>query len=258
MDLQKERMSKMTEILLCGCAGKMGQAVQAAVAQRTDCQIVAGVDIVSKRMDFPVFSSIDLVTEPFQVLIDFSNPSCLDSILKFLYDHPSVAAVLCTTGYSQEQVTAIQQASKRSAIFYSRNMSLGVNLLIRLAQRAAEVLGQDFDVEILEMHHNQKIDAPSGTALMIADAIRQVKGNVQYMYDRHSQRKKRGSDEIGIHSVRGGTIVGEHQVIFAGRHETLTLSHSAQSKELFAVGAVNAARFIHGKTAGLYDMSDMI
>ena len=249
----------MTQIILCGCAGKMGLAVQAAVSGREDCEIVAGVDITGKEQSgFPVYTNIHQVTEPAQVLIDFSHPSALEDILVYCKAR-GIAAVLCTTGYSPEQVKTIREAAKTMPVLYSRNMSLGINLLIGLAQKAATVLGSDFDVEILEMHHNQKIDAPSGTALMIADAISKVRtDDTKYTYDRHSQRKKREPNEIGIHAVRGGTIVGEHQVIFAGHHETITLSHSAQSKELFAIGAVNAAVFIHGKGPGLYDMSDLI
>ena len=179
--------------------------------------------------------------------------------MEYCRQHPGTAAVLCTTGYSAEQTREIQEASKELPLFYSRNMSLGINLLIELAKKAEAVLGDAFDVEIVEMHHNQKIDAPSGTALMIADAINQVRNDsMQYVYDRHSQRKKREKQEIGLHSVRGGTIVGEHQVIFAGQSEVITLSHSAQSKELFAAGAVNAAVFMAGKVPGLYDMSHMI
>ena len=208
---------------------------------------------------FPVYSSLGEVKEFAQVVVDFSHPSALSSILDFCRSHPGTAAVLCTTGYSAEQTKEIQEAAKELPLFYSRNMSLGVNLLIELAKKAEAVLGDTFDVEIVEMHHNQKIDAPSGTALMIADAINQVRDeSMQYVYDRHSQRKKREKREIGLHSVRGGTIVGEHQVIFAGQSEVLTLSHSAQSKELFASGAVNAAVFMEGKTPGLYDMSHLI
>ena len=153
----------------------------------------------------------------------------------------------------------LKEASQQTAVFYSRNMSIGINLLIELSKKAAQVLGSDFDIEIVEEHHNQKIDAPSGTALMIADAIRDsLDSPVSYMYDRHSQRKKREKNEIGIHSIRGGTIVGEHEVIFAGNNEVIRLSHSAQSKEVFASGAVNAALFLAEKPAGLYDMSAMV
>lgn len=250
----------MTNIILCGCNGKMGAAVQNFVSQREDCAIVAGVDLSEKATGaFPVYSSLGEVKESAQVVVDFSHPSALSSILDFCRSHPGTAAVLCTTGYSAEQTKEIQEAAKELPLFYSRNMSLGVNLLIELAKKAEAVLGDTFDVEIVEMHHNQKIDAPSGTALMIADAINQVRDeSMQYVYDRHSQRKKREKREIGLHSVRGGTIVGEHQVIFAGQSEVLTLSHSAQSKELFASGAVNAAVFMEGKTPGLYDMSHLI
>lgn len=167
--------------------------------------------------------------------------------------------MLCTTGYSAEQVAQVHEAAKDLPVFYSRNMSIGINLLIGLAQKAAQVLGDDFDIEIVEQHHNQKIDAPSGTALMIADAIAESRDiESHYVYDRHSQRKKREKSEIGIHSVRGGTIVGEHEVIFAGNAEVIRLSHSAQSKEVFAAGAVNAACYMKGRPAGLYDMSDLI
>ena len=250
----------LTQIILCGCNGKMGAAVQNFVNQREDCTIVAGVDLSGTgNGNFPVYKTLEEVSETAQVVVDFSHPSALSSILTYCRNHPGTAAVLCTTGYSSEQNQEIKEASKELPLFYSRNMSLGVNLLIELAKKAEAVLGDAFDVEIVEMHHNQKIDAPSGTALMIADAINQVRDDsMNYVYDRHSQRKKREKREIGLHSVRGGTIVGEHQVIFAGQSEVITLSHSAQSKELFAAGAVNAAVFMTGKGPGLYDMSHLI
>lgn len=250
----------MVDILLCGCDGKMGAAVQAAAALREDCRIVAGVDLsAGVNRDFPVYSAPDQVREHADVLIDFSHPSALEPILEYCRNHPGTAAVLCTTGYSKEQVQSVKEAAKDLPVFYSRNMSLGINLLIELAKKAESVLGDGFDVEIVEMHHNQKLDAPSGTALMLADAVNETRKNqMKYTYDRHSQRKKREKYEIGLHSVRGGTIVGEHQVIFAGQHEVITLSHSAQSKELFASGAVNAAVFMQGKGPGLYTMSDLI
>ncbi len=238
----------------------MGAAVQAAVNDRSDCKIVAGVDIAGfPQSEFPVYTSPEQVEEQADVLIDFSHPSALEPILTYCRCHPGSAAILCTTGYSPEQVKTVQKAAETLPVFYSRNMSLGINLLIELAKKAEMVLGDSFDVEIVEMHHNQKIDAPSGTALMLADAINETRDHsMKYTYDRHSQRKKREKKEIGLHSVRGGTIVGEHQVIFAGQHEILTLSHSAQSKELFASGAVNAAVFMKGKAPGLYSMSDLV
>ncbi len=250
----------MTKIILSGCSGKMGVAVSAVIKERDDCEIVAGVDLAQgSSCDFPVYDTICRVREPADVIIDFSHPSALENIIKFLGGNPAVSAVLCTTGYSEEQVGLIKEASKSSGIFYSRNMSLGVNLLIELAKKAASVLGDSFDVEIIEKHHNQKIDAPSGTALMIADAIKGVRNDdCGYVYDRHLIREKRSKNEIGIHSVRGGSIVGEHEVIFAGFRETLSITHTAESKELFAAGAVNAAVFMEGKLPGLYDMSSLL
>lgn len=248
----------MTELLLCGCAGKMGAAVRNIVSGREDCRIAAGVDLAPIKLDFPVYSDIGEVSEPVDVVVDFSHPSSLKSILEYCRKNRA-SAVLCTTGYSPEQVKAVEDAAKDLPVFYSRNMSLGINLLMELSKTAMSVLGQGFDVEIVEAHHNQKIDAPSGTALMLADAVNEVRENgMKYTYDRHSQRKKRDPSELGIHSIRGGTIVGEHQVIFAGPHEVITLSHSAQSKELFASGAVNAALFMAGRGPGLYDMGNLI
>lgn len=250
---------QMIKLLLCGCAGKMGAAVRGFVDEREDCRIVAGVDPAGGGFGFPVYPDIAQAAEQADVVVDFSHPSALSSILDYCRAHPGAAAVLCTTGYTPEQTEEVKRAAQELPIFYSRNMSLGINLLMELAKKAEAVLGPDFDVEIVEAHHNQKIDAPSGTALMLADAVNQVRDNtMKYTYDRHSQRKKRENTQLGIHSIRGGTIVGEHQVIFAGRHEVVTLSHSAQSKELFAAGAVNAAVFMAGRGAGLYDMSHLI
>ena len=249
----------MKRIILCGCFGKMGRVITQLVSNRMDCEIVAGVDLFEDTADFPTYASLDDVRETADVIIDFSRPELLTDILGYTAEHPGVSAVLCTTGYSAEQVEALKAASSSQPIFYSRNMSLGINLLVELAKKATKVLGSDFDIEIIEKHHNQKVDAPSGTALMLADAISAARDlDFEYTYDRHAQRKKRDKSEIGIHAVRGGTIVGEHEVIFAGNHEVITLSHSAQSKELFAAGAVNAAVFMCGKPAGLYDMSDLI
>lgn len=249
----------MKRIILCGCFGKMGRVITSLTADRSDCKIVAGVDLNSNTADFPVYTKLDEVQESADVIIDFSRPELLTDILGYAAEHPGVSCVLCTTGYSAEQVEVLNAASKTLPIFYSRNMSLGINLLVELSKKAAKVLGSEFDIEIIEKHHNQKVDAPSGTALMLADAISDVRDiESAYTYDRHAQRKKRDTAEIGIHAIRGGTIVGEHEVIFAGNHEVITLSHSAQSKELFAVGAVNAALFMCGKSAGLYDMSNLI
>lgn len=238
----------------------MGRVIQKLVAERTDCTIAAGVDLFAdSAAAFPAYTNIADVQEEADVIIDFSHPSLLTPILSYAAQKGGIPAVLCTTGYSAEQVEALKTAAQTQPVFYSRNMSLGINLLIELSKKAAKVLGDQFDIEIIEKHHNQKIDAPSGTALMLADAIASVRdGETQYVYDRHAQRKKREKSEIGLHAVRGGTIVGEHEVVFAGNHEVITLSHSAQSKELFATGAVNAAVYMCGKGPGLYDMSDMI
>ena len=238
----------------------MGRVIQQLVAERTDCTIAAGVDLFAdSAAAFPAYTNIADVQEEADVIIDFSHPSLLTPILSYAAQKGGIPAVLCTTGYSAEPVEALKTAAQTQPVFYSRNMSLGINLLIELSKKAAKVLGDQFDIEIIEKHHNQKIDAPSGTALMLADAIASVRdGETQYVYDRHAQRKKREKSEIGLHAVRGGTIVGEHEVVFAGNHEVITLSHSAQSKELFATGAVNAAVYMCGKGPGLYDMSDMI
>lgn len=248
----------MTKIIITGANGKMGKVVKSVIDGRDDCKIVAGVDIYGDSADFPVYRTISDVKENADVVIDFSNPSLLDELLAYGKEN-KVALIIATTGYDEEQKKKIEQASKDSAIFFTYNMSLGINLLANLAKKATEVLGGGFDIEIIEKHHNQKIDAPSGTALMLADAICEVTSEpMKYEYDRHSKREKRTANEIGLHSVRGGTIVGEHEIIFAGRDEIITLSHSARSKEIFAVGAVNAAVFMKGKDAGLYDMSKLI
>ena len=247
----------MTEIILNGCNGKMGAAVTKAVLERDDCKIVAGVDLYGDNVNYPVYRSFAELDVNADVIIDFSNPSVLDSMLSYAVDNKT-PMIICTTGFSNEQVSKIKDASKNVAIFYSGNMSLGINLIIELSKKAAAVFFFFFDVEIIEKHHNQKIDAPSGTALMIADGISEVLTDSQYVYDRHSYRKKREKNEIGIHAVRGGTIVGEHEVIFAGHDEILSLKHQALSKDVFAVGAVNAAVYLKNKGAGMYDMGDLL
>ncbi len=249
----------MTRILLCGCNGKMGHVVASSVENNDECQVVCGVDAFGKcSYDFPVYDSFDNISEDVDVIIDFSNPASLDGLLGYAVKN-KVPAVICTTGYSEDEIKRINEASKDIAVFYSGNMSLGVNLLIELAKQATKVLGNDFDIEIIEKHHNLKVDAPSGTALMIADGIsEQLTNEPQYVYDRHSYRRKRSKNEIGIHAVRGGTIVGEHDVIFAGHDEVVTISHQSQSKELFATGAINASVFLKAKAPGMYNMSQML
>lgn len=248
----------MTKILLCGSAGKMGKAVKSAVASRDDVEIVGFVD-VSLVTDHTKgeFSCFEDVLGEYDCIIDFSHPAVLQSELEYA-KKSGTPLVLCTTGFSKEQLEDIEKASKETAIFFSANMSLGVNLMVSLCQKAAEVLGDSFDIEIIEKHHNQKIDAPSGTALKLADAINEACGNrYEYTYERQSVRAKRDKKEIGIHAVRGGNIVGEHEVLFAGHDECFSLKHSATSKEVFAVGAVNAAIFMDGKKSGMFSMKDM-
>lgn len=249
----------MTRIILTGCCGKMGTVIQNIVSKRDDCQIVAGVDIYdNKTTSFPVYKTISEVKEEADVVIDFSNPSLLDGLLEF-GKATKTALVIATTGFDDCQKQRIKDASKDCPVFFTYNYSLGINLLVSLAKKATALLGDQFDIEIIEQHHNQKIDAPSGTALMLADAINEELDNqMKYEYDRHSKREKRTDKEIGIHAIRGGTIVGEHEIIFAGRDEIITLSHSARSKEVFAVGSVNAAVFMAGKAPGMYDMGELV
>ena len=251
----------MTNVILCGCGGRMGVAVSTLAAEKNDVKIVAGVDVnlsVGAQVSgFPVYHSISEFTEKADVIIDFSHHSALPSLLDYAVTH-STPIVVCTTGHTQAEIDLMRAASQKVAVFSSGNMSIGINLLIELCKKASETLGVAFDVEIIEKHHNKKLDAPSGTALMIADAIKETRENTEYVYDRHTERRLRSADEIGIHSVRGGTIVGEHEVIFAGNNEIITLSHSAMSREIFAAGAVRAATFLNGKTAGMYNMSDVI
>ena len=248
----------MTDIILSGCFGKMGQVITRSIAEREDCRIVAGVDLFLGEADYPVFKSFKDVNVKADVIIDFSNPAVLESLLEFAKKN-TCAAVIATTGLSDAQKESIIEASKEIPMFFSANMSLGVSLITELAKKAARVLGSSFDIEIIEAHHNQKIDAPSGTALMIADSISEVlEEKPKYEFDRHSKREKRTDNEIGIHAVRGGTIVGEHEIIFAGHDEIITISHSARSKELFAIGSINAAVFLKGKPNGMYSMKQLV
>lgn len=248
----------MTKIILNGCNGKMGLAVSRLVAERDDCEIVAGVDLKTDvQREFPVFGNINEVKDG-DVIIDFSHPSCLGSLLEYAVT-TKTPIVVATTGLSDADIENVRSASKAVPVFFTFNMSLGINLLVELSKTASKVLGDRFDIEIIEKHHNQKIDAPSGTAIMLANAINEVNdGKYVYEYNRQAKREKRDAKEIGIHAIRGGNIVGEHEVIFAGHDEVISLSHSAGSKEVFAAGAVNAAVFISGNTPGLYDMKDLI
>ena len=249
----------MIKIILVGANGKMGQVICRILEENNTAQVVCGIDInTEKKNAFPVYSSFDDVSVECDVVIDFSHPSSLENTLSYCVKNKK-AAVIATTGLSAQQIDSIEAVSKEIPVFFSANMSLGVNLLIQLAKKATALLEDNFDIEIIEKHHNLKIDAPSGTALAIADAINETSAHSnEYIYDRHSMRKKRSKNEIGIHSLRGGTIVGEHSVIFAGNDEIIELKHTASSKEIFAVGAVKAAAFVADKTPGLYNMDNLI
>lgn len=249
----------MLKILLTGCNGRMGNAVTKVCEEQENLTIAAGVDIsLTELKNYPRYNSIHKVNETADVIIDFSNPMLLEDLLRYACEH-GLPVVLATTGYSEEQVQLIQQASQKIPIFRSGNMSLGISVLSELVNRAAKVLGEGYDVEIIEKHHNQKLDAPSGTALMLYDAAnRALPYEATACYERQSRREKRNPHEIGIHSIRGGTIVGEHEVIFAGYQEVLSLSHSCFSREVFATGAVKAALFLSEKEPGMYNMTDLV
>lgn len=248
------------QILLCGCLGRMGHAVTAAVAASADIAVAAGVDARAPQSDtpYPVYPEPDGCTQPLDAIVDFSSPAALAQELDFAVRH-RLPLVLATTGLSEEQRAAVRAAAAEIPVFMSGNMSLGIAVLSALTKKAAAVLGDTFDIEILEMHHDQKLDAPSGTALMLADAARAgLDRPMHNVYDRHDRRQKRDKDEIGISSIRAGNIIGEHQVIFGGGDEVVTLSHRAQSRNIFAAGALAAVRFLQGKPAGLYDMNDLV
>ncbi len=251
---------RMINILLSGCNGKMGQVITRLSENFNGLKIAAGFDISNNISNpYPVFTSLNDCDVKVDAIIDFSNPKAFDGLVEYAQEK-RIPIVVATTGLSPEQTSRLKNdVPKRIPVFFSANMSLGVNLLIDLVKKAAKVLDGQFDIEIVEKHHNQKIDAPSGTALAIADAINEsLEEKCEYMYDRHSRRKKRGKQEIGIHAVRGGTIVGDHSVIFAGNDEIIEINHIAMSKEIFAVGALKASMFIASKKPGLYSMSDLI
>ncbi|MBE6022036.1 MAG: 4-hydroxy-tetrahydrodipicolinate reductase [Cellulosilyticum sp.] len=250
----------MTKIIMHGCNGKIGRAITRLINNQENVEIVAGVDpYLEVPNTYPVYPNINECNIVADVIIDFSTAPAVKPLIDYALTHHT-PAVICTTGLSEEEVTYLKEASKSIPIFFSANMSLGVNLLIALAKRATEILGTSgFDIEIIEKHHNQKIDAPSGTALAIADAINETLDNTYaYRYDRSQVREKRPQKEIGIHAVRGGTIVGEHDILFAGNDEFITLSHQATSKEVFATGAIKAALFLINKGPGLYNMDHLL
>lgn len=250
----------MVRLIMHGCNGKMGQVISNIVAQDPDAELVAGIDMRDDGHNpYPVFTDIDACNVEADALIDFSAAPAVDKMLDYCVAR-KLPCVLCTTGLNPQQLAKVEEASGKVAVLKSANMSLGINLLLKLLREAAGVLAPaGYDIEIVEKHHNQKVDAPSGTALALADSVNEGSGNVyEYIYDRSQRREKRNKKEIGISAVRGGTIVGDHDVIFAGEDEVITFSHSAYSKAVFAKGAVQAGKFLAGKPAGLYNMSHVI
>lgn len=250
----------MTKVIMHGCNGKMGQTITGIIAADEEIEIAAGVDAYDDgHNSYPVFKSIDLCDISADAVIDFSNAGAVDGLLDYCMEK-KLPCVLCTTGLSEEQLLKVKEASEKTAVLKSANMSLGINMLLKLLKEAAGLLAPaGFDIEIVEKHHNLKVDAPSGTALALADSINEELDNAyEYIYDRSGRREKRPRKEIGLSAVRGGTIVGDHDVIFAGTDEVITFSHMAYSKAVFGKGAVQAAKYLAGKPAGLYDMSDVI
>ena len=250
----------MVKILMHGCNGKMGRMITEIVKNEADAVIAAGVDkFTGIPNDYPVFEKITQCDVDVDVVIDFSNAGAVDELLDYCVKK-SLPVVLCTTGLSDEQLKKVDECSEKIAVLKSANMSMGINLLLKLLKDAAKVLAPaGYDIELVEKHHNQKLDAPSGTALALADSINEAMGNeYEYVYDRSQVRKKRDAKEIGISAVRAGTIVGEHEVIFAGTDEVIEFKHTAYSRSVFAKGAVEAGKFLAGQPAGMYDMGDVI
>lgn len=250
----------MTNVIMHGCNGRMGQMIAALCAADSEITIVAGVDTYTeKKNEFPVFETIAQCDVTADAVIDFSNAGAVDGLLDWCAEK-GVPVVLCSTGLSEAQLQKVSETSAKVAVLKSANMSLGVNTLIGLLQKAVKVFAPaGFDVEIVEKHHGQKLDAPSGTALALADAMNEaMDGQYEYVYDRSQRRQKRDAKELGISAVRGGTIVGEHEVIFAGTDEVIEFKHTAYSRAVFGKGAIEAAKFLHGKAAGLYNMQDVI
>lgn len=249
----------MVKIALSGCNGRMGQAITRLTKNSKDIVIVAGFDKYTEQLStYPVFATPEEYSGELDVIVDFSNISALPGLLKYAINR-STPIILCTTGYSEEDTAQIETAAKKIAVFKSANMSLGINVLAKLIKTAASILASGYDVEIIERHHNQKLDAPSGTAFMLGQAAKDgLPYEAEYVFDRHERHEKRHNNEIGMHAVRGGTIVGEHEVIFAGTDEIIELKHTALSREVFAMGAIRAAVFMKGKAPGMYSMTQLI
>ncbi len=250
----------MVRIIMHGCNGHMGQVISGLVEKDPEVEIVAGIDIADQgKNSYPVFTDMEACKIEADVIIDFSSAKAVDKLLDYSAER-GIPAVVCTTGLSEEQLAHLEETAKKVAILKSANMSLGINTLLKLIQEAAKVLAKaGFDMEIVEKHHNLKVDAPSGTALALADSLNEAMNEeYHYVYDRSQRREKRDPKEIGISAVRGGTIVGEHDVIFAGEDEVITFQHTAYSKNIFAKGAIQAAKYLAGKEPGWYQMSDVI
>ena len=250
----------MTKIIMLGCNGRMGQMITDMVKQDDECTIVAGIDIVDNRDNgYPVYTKLADCDVEADAIIDFTSATDFESRMDYAVDK-QIPIIECSTGLSEEQMDYLKIASEKVAVLKSANMSLGINLLMKLLKEAAvKLAGDGFDVEIVEKHHNQKLDAPSGTALALADSINEAMDDrYEYIYDRSQVRQKRDKKELGISAVRGGTIVGEHEVIFAGTDEVITFKHTAYSRAVFAKGSITAAKYLKGKAAGLYDMSDVL
>lgn len=247
----------MTKLIITGANGKMGKVIKSIVENRDDCEIIAGVDLnTDDNGAFPIYSSINDIKESADAIIDFSNPVLLNDLLSYS-EKTSTPLVIATTGYSDEQKKQIAQASKTTPIFFTYNMSMGVNLLANLAKKAVEVLGDDFDIEIVEKHHNQKIDAPSGTAKLLYEVMEDEIQGTTPVYDRSSLHEKRKKEEIGIQALRGGTIFGEHEIMFAGLDEIIEIKHTALSKDVFVQGALAAAKALQDKEAGLFTLKTL-
>lgn len=250
----------MTRIIMHGCNGAMGQMIAGLVADDENAKIVAGVDINTEmKNDFPVFANIRDCDVEADAVIDFSHISCVENLLDWCAEK-KMPVVLCTTGMTDEMLAKVEEVSKKTAVLKSANMSLGINMLLKILKEATAVLSPaGFDIEIVEKHHRRKLDAPSGTALALADSINEELNNeYEYVFDRSTRREKRPKKEIGVSAVRGGTIVGEHDVIFAGEDEVITFSHTAYSRAVFGKGAIQAAKFLNGREPGLYNMSHVI
>lgn len=249
----------MVEVILHGCNGRMGQMLSGLIAEDEEMKVVAGIEPSGEaKNDYPVYKSFDELKETADVIIDFSTASAIDSLLDYC-EKTHTPLVLCSTGLSEAQLDRVENLANESAVLVSANMSLGINVLLKLLKSVTGTLyGNGFDIEIVEKHHNQKLDAPSGTALALADVMKEELDDISYNLDRTKVRKKRERNEIGISAVRGGTIVGEHEVIFAGTDEVIEIKHTAYSRAIFAKGAMSAAKFLKGKNTGKYSMSDVI